>query len=140
MNAHDCRRAWLQMFLREQDGNRNELARLSGVRAPHITQMVSGDRGMGDKIARRLEEWKGLSSGTLDHPPPHLQEVLPPATPGLMTISADSVSLARKYQELSASRKKIIRALVDDWLSMGVEPQTQRPHQQQRKSVKDEQT
>jgi hypothetical protein len=71
MDAKQCRRAWLQKFLDELGGKRNELARLSGVAGPQITQVLNGDRGMGDQVARRLETWKKLPRGTLDRPPGH---------------------------------------------------------------------
>jgi len=40
MDAKQCRRAWLQQFLDELQGKRNDLARVSGVAGPQITQVL----------------------------------------------------------------------------------------------------
>lgn len=72
MDAKECRKRWLLIFFDEAGGVRNILAKQLGIAAPYLSQIIGEhpSRDLGDKVARRVEQKKGLQRGALDHPPP----------------------------------------------------------------------
>lgn len=106
----ETRRANLTLLLKEVGEGRGDaarLARLTGVKAPTISQLrrltryPNGvERMMGDDIARKLEKGMGKSVGWMDHP--HDE-----------TKSHDEAEFLRAYRLLTIEQREHLAATAD---------------------------
>lgn len=67
MTATEFRRAHL-LALIDKSGKAQDLAEKAGLSPSYISQLVSGNREIGHKTARKLEERLGLPFGSMDLP------------------------------------------------------------------------
>lgn len=73
MDSKSFRRAHLERLVREH-GSATALARAAGVNQGNLSMILSGTRGMGDSLARRLERFAGYPEGYMDLPPEQAAE------------------------------------------------------------------
>lgn len=106
----EIRRANLNLLLKEVGEGRGDaakLARLTGVKAPTISQLrrvtyyPNGvERTMGDDIARKLEQGMGKPVGWMDHPHD-------------TTRTLDEVEFLRTYRALTAEQREHLAATAE---------------------------
>jgi len=64
------------MDLLKKHGTQKAFAEYTGMDPAHVSQIVNGNRNMGDKVARQIEEKQGLPLGYMDvfhdHQIPHI--------------------------------------------------------------------
>jgi len=68
MDSKSFRKAHLQRLVREY-GSANALAIAAGVNQGNLSLVLSGKRGMGANLARKLEKFAGYPEGYMDLPP-----------------------------------------------------------------------
>jgi len=92
MDIKEIRRTNLRTYIKQFAGdNQRKFADQYDLNAAHISQMVTGHREVGDKIARKLERALKLTFGQMDHTPSEL--------------SPDEWALIRHYRSASPSHR-----------------------------------
>lgn len=67
MNVKQIRVLNLKRFIKEKaDEKQAKFSELYGLNKGHVSQMVTGHRDMGDKVARKIESALGLPPGAMD--------------------------------------------------------------------------
>lgn len=76
--AKEIRKSNLKTLIK-QIGTQRVLAETCGLAPAHVSQMVTGNRSMGDEVARRIEDSLNLDYGWMD-------------TDGTLSVDKESVS------------------------------------------------
>lgn len=79
------RRHWLSVLI-DENGGQAEVARAIGSPKSYLSAIQNGGRGLGDKLAARIEEAYGKPAGWLDQPVEAPNVVAGPAVQGLVPL------------------------------------------------------
>jgi plasmid maintenance system antidote protein VapI len=115
--------------LEKKHGTLEAVAEATGTKAAHLSQIKNGTRGMGDKVARRIEAAIGEGAGWMDLI--HSDQAAPQPSPARRKVEDDVFrKLERLWEfltpatkdELLATAERVaaprIKAAADVWESM----------------------
>lgn len=89
-------------LLYQEYATQRDLAKAIGSKPPQVSQMLRGDRGMGEITARRVERMLGLPKGWMDYPQDKTDA--PIANPGIYSNVTPVSGAGRRVPVLSSNQ------------------------------------
>ena len=110
IRRYHLRRLWEGYPTQRQFADATDLA------PAHISQMLTGNREMGDSVARRIEVSLGLAPGTLDRDELPIENV---DLDALLKqgLTSDKLKLLSDYDKLSFKHQEMVRETVAAYVS-----------------------
>ena len=114
-NIREIRRYHLRRLL-EGYPTQRQFADATDLAPAHISQMLTGNREMGDSVARRIEVSLGLAPGTLDRDELPIENV---DLDALLKqgLTSDKLKLLSDYDKLSFKHQEMVRETVAAYVS-----------------------